>query len=404
MSEVLETVRPESVGLSSEGLAKVDAALQAIIDSGELAGAVTLVARHGKVVHRSRMGVKDIETKEPLKDDTIFRIFSMTKPVTAVAMMVLWDEGKWRPEDPVSKHLPEWAGMKVWAEDGNHTPTTRGPTVGHLMTHTAGILYGFNPADPIDALYAKARMLQSESLADMSRKIAGLPLAYEPGEKWIYSLAMDVQGAIIERLTGMSLSDFMRTRIFEPLGMKDTGFSIAESKIPRLATLYRARDDNSLEKVERAMIAAEPAKEPLLASGGGGLMSTVPDYARFAQMLLNKGELDGVRIISPEAATLMMSNAISDKVINGFHGVGRQQIRPGFGYAYNGAVFYEPSLVNSKVGKGTYQWDGAAGTWFWVDPTNDLLYVGMIQRLGNLNAPGVHVQNLTQDLIGDAIL
>lgn len=409
MDSVLQAASPESVGLSSQGLAAVDEALTALVDSGELAGYVSLVARHGKVVHRATVGKKDLASGEPLAQDTIFRIFSMTKPVMAVAMMILHDEGRWRPEDPIAKHLPALADRQVFAglDDAGQMklePAHHAPTMAELMTHTAGFLYGFNPADPVDKLYAEERLLASDSLAQMVEKLGRLPLAYQPGTKWVYSLSMDIQGAVVEALTGQSLPDFMHERIFKPLGMVDTGFSLVEAQLPRLATLYRGMPDGSLEAVKRAMMLAEPLKVPGAASGGGGLASTLDDYARFAQMLLNRGELGGVRIISEAAAKQMMTNHLSDPLINGRFMVGRQRIRPGFGYGYDGAVFYDPAAAKIPVGKGTYQWDGAAGTWFWVDPENDLIYVAMIQRLGGLEAPGTAHQELTQKLIAPAIV
>lgn len=409
MGTALPQATPESVGLSSEGLVAVDKALSDLVDGGELAGVITLIARHGKIVHRSKFGMKDLASSTPLEHDTIFRIFSMTKPVMAVAMMILHDEGRWRPEDPIAKHLPALAGVQVFAgldEQGamKLEAPHHAPTMGELMTHTAGFLYGFNPADPVDKLYAAADVWGSDSLAHMVEKLGKLPLAYQPGTKWVYSLSMDIQGAIVEALTGKTLPDFMHERIFKPLGMVDTGFSLIEDQLPRLATLYRGMADGSLQAVKRAMMLAEPLKAPAVASGGGGLASTIDDYARFAQMLLNKGELGGARIISEAAANLMMSNHLSDALINGRFMVGRQRIRPGFGYGYNGAVFYDPAAAGIPVGKGSYQWDGAAGTWFWVDPENDLIYVAMIQRLGGLESPGTHHQELTQKLIAPAIV
>ena len=391
----MNTVAGDTAGLSAKVLARVDAALAELIAAGELAGAVTLVARHGKVVHRSEQGLQDIATREPLARDTIFRIYSMTKPVMGAAMMILHDRGLWSPDDPVSKHLSEFAGVRLLDGSAPATP----PTMGSLMTHTAGLTYGFDPKDPADAAYIAANPWSSDGLAEMTRKLAACPLAYEPGTQWRYSVAMDVQGAILERLTGRTLPDFMREEIFAPLGMVDTDFFVPSDKMARLATLYRHSKRRVLVEVEPPF-RRDPGRIPRVPSGGGGLYSTADDYARFAQMLLNKGELDGVRILSAEAVALMTANHLSDELVAGGYGIGQQQIRPGFGYGFDGAVFYDPVLAGSKVGRGTYLWDGAAGTWFWIDPANDLLFVGMIQRLDERCPP---VQRITQTLIGEAL-
>lgn len=401
MAPVLAPAQPEDVGLSREGLAAVDAAVQGQIDRGELAGAVTLVARHGKLVHLSALGLRDIDAGAAMTTDTLFRIYSMTKPVTAVAMMILHDRGLWTPDDPIVKHLPEFSGVQVFAGlDSRGKPRLEAPrhapTVLELMTHTAGLSYGFNPDDAVDRLYQDARVWRSSSLAEMSAKLAALPLAYQPGAKWLYSLSMDVQGAIIERLTGQSLPAFMQEHLFGPLGMVDTAFHLPPEKRSRLASGYR--QSRSGLKPEKPML-SDHIEPPALASGGGGLISTAIDYARFAQMLLNGGELDGKRIISPEAAKLMMTNHLSAEMMAGGFGVGAQAIRPGFGYGFNGVVFTDPVAAGIPVGVGTYHWDGAWGTWFWVDPQNDLLYVGMIQR-GLTLSP--NLQALTQTLMADA--
>jgi len=405
MARTLEPAKPEDVGLSSDGIANVDAAVQRLIDEGVLAGAVTLVARHGRLVHTHAMGRKDKDSGEPLALDTLFRIFSMTKPVTGTAMMILHDEGRWSPDDTIAKHLPEFDGVKVFAglnengearlEDAAHAPTLR-----ELLTHTAGLSYGFDPANPVDKLYQGAKVWAASSLAEMSERVGRLPLAYQPGSKWLYSLSMDIQGALIERLSGQSLPQFMQDRIFGPLGMVDTAFHTPPAKRERLATLYRASKNRGLVPVANPLM-RDHESPPALASGGGGLISKAADYARYAQMLLNGGEFAGARIISKEAALLQMSNHLPAEMLTAGFGVGHQQIRPGFGYGFDGAVFTDPAAAGIPVGEGTYQWDGAAGTWFWVDPKNDLLFVGMIQLLSETAPP---LQAMTQKLMAKAIL
>jgi CubicO group peptidase (beta-lactamase class C family) len=405
MARDLQPARPEDVGLSTKGIAQADAAIQGLIDQGVLAGAVTTVARHGRVVHTNAMGRKDLASGEALATDTLFRIFSMTKPVTGTAMMILHDRGLWSPDDPIAKHLPEFEGVKVLVrldddgepqvEEAGHAPTMR-----ELLTHTAGFSYGSDPNNPIDKLYRRAKIWGAGSLAEMSRRIASLPLAYQPGSKWLYSLSMDIQGAIIERLSGQSLPQFMHEHIFRPLEMVDTAFHTPPHKHHRLAALYVASKSRGLALVKNPLM-PDYESPPALASGGGGLISTASDYVRFAQMLLNRGELSGARIMSAEAAELQMSNHLPDEMLAKGFGIGHQMIRPGFGYGFDGAVFTDPSLAGIPVGQGTYQWDGAAGTWFWVDPKNDLLYVGMIQLLSE-NAPPL--QSMTQKLMAEAIM
>ncbi|WP_332770266.1 serine hydrolase domain-containing protein [Phenylobacterium sp.] len=406
MTRDLSPATPAQVALAPAGLAAIDAYLQGLVDKGVLAGLVTLTARNGKVARISTLGKKDLATGEPMAADTMFRIFSMTKPVTAVAMMILHDQGLWSPDDPIAKHLPEFANVKVFGgmdatgavtlHDPDHAPTLR-----ELLTHTAGLIYGRVPMDGLETLYEAADVWRSTDLAEMAAKLGGLPLAYQPGTKWIYSLAMDVQGAIIERLSGQSLPDFMRERIFEPLGMVDTAFHTPPEKKPRLATLYRSSVSRGLVALAGNPLLPDHEAPPALASGGGGLISTVGDYARFAQMLLDGGAFAGRRILSVEGVKLMMTNQLSDEMLAQGWGVGKQQIRPGFGYGFNGVVFTDPEAAGIPVGLGTYHWDGAAGTWFWVDPANDLIFVGMVQLLSETAPP---LQAMTQTLMADAIL
>ena len=400
----MQRVAPEATGLSSTGLDAVEAAVQAQIDAGVVAGAVTLTARHGKIARISTLGVKDVTSGEPLAEDSIFRIFSMTKPITGTAMMILHDAGLWHPGDAIAKHLPELANVQVRLEGGTLIAPDHAPTMGELMTHRAGFAYGIaigEPSDTVEAMYRAAGVQQSTDLNDMVARLATLPLAYQPGSRWRYSLSMDVQGAIVERLSGQSLPEFYRTRIFEPLGMVDTAFHIAPDKKHRLATLYFKAGDAPLMPLAVNPMRPDPESVPTFAMGGGGLFSTAPDYARYAQMLLNGGELDGKRIVSAAGVREQMTNRLPDEMLETRFVAGHQKFRPGFGYGYNGVVFTDPTLAGIPVGKGTYHWDGAAGTWFWVDPENDLLFVGMIQLLSYAAPP---LQAMTQTLMADALL
>jgi CubicO group peptidase (beta-lactamase class C family) len=403
----LTPVKPESVGFSTERLERLHALMQKEVDEKQFSGIVTLLARHGKVVDYRAYGVRDLATGAPMTKDTIFRDFSMTKPVTGVAMMILYEQGKWLPSDPISKFIPEFANLKVFKGvdaagkmilvDPDHAPTMR-----ELMTHTAGFSYG-NSGTVVDAMYKDQHVLGSKNLQEMIDKLAAIPLLYQPGTKWIYSMSMDIEGYIIEKLSGQSLPDFMRDQIFSPLGMKDAGFYVPEENYARLATLYKADADGKLIVNAPAGSGLRAFKvQPTMASGGGGLVSTTEDYYRFAQMLGNRGELNGVRILAPSTVHLIASNHVPDSLLTGEYHIGLQVMRPGFGYGYNGAVVFDPPEANLPEGKGTYFWGGAAGTWFWVDPTNDVVFVGMIQRM--LTEASPNLEYLSRALVYQALV
>jgi CubicO group peptidase (beta-lactamase class C family) len=343
------------------------------------------VHNHGKVVDYRTYGLKDMAAGSPMTKDTIFREYSMTKPVTGVAMMILYEQGKWLPMDPIAKYIPQFEHLKVFSNvDGDGKPiladAAHAPTMRELMTHSAGFLYGFGK-NKVDDLYKDAKPLESANLEEMIDKLAKLPLAYQPGTEWQYSMSMDTEGYIVEKLSGQSLPQFMHDNIFAPLGMKDAGFYVPAEKRARLATNYRNDQGKLVPTQAEGGAPKDYAEEPPLASGGGGLVSTAEDYYRFAQMLANGGALNGVRILSPETVKLMTSNHLPQELMTGKFGGGMHVMRPGFGYGYNCAVITDPGEANLPDGKGTFFWDGAAGTWFWVDPTNDVVFVGMIQRM-----------------------
>ena len=287
--------KPESVGFSSERLERLHALIQGEIDKKQLAGAVTILARHGRVVEYKTYGVRDLATGAAMTRDTIFRDYSMTKPVTGVAMMILYEEGKWQPSDPISKYVPEFGHLKVFKgvdADGKMilVDPDHAPTMQELMTHTAGFSYGFITNTPVDKMYRDAKVLGSANLQEMIDKLAKIPLLYQPGKGWAYSISMDIQGYIVEKLSGQSLPDFMREHIYEPLGMRDAGFFVPADKRQRFATLYNATAQGGLMPGETG----DYAVQPTMASGGGGMVSTAEDYYRFAQMLANGGELGDV--------------------------------------------------------------------------------------------------------------
>ena len=390
---------PESVGFSTQRLDRLHTLMQETVDQKQLSGVVTILARHGKIIDYRAYGKQDVAAGTPMTRDTIFRAFSMTKPVTAVAMMLLYEQGKWLPTDPIAKYIPEFAQLKVFKsvdssgqmvlEDSAHAPTMQ-----QLMSHTAGFTYGFFGDTPVDKAYQAAGVMQSDSLQGMIDKLAKLPLLYQPGTRWMYSLSMDVQGYIIEKLSGQPLPEFMERNIFTPLGMKDTGFYVPADKRSRFATMYRGDEKGQMiAEAPGRGFGGEYDKTPGMPSGGGGLVTTAGDYYRFAQMLGKNGQLNGVRVLSPASVRLMSANHLPPQLLTGEFGIGRQVMRPGFGYGYNCAVVYDPPLANLPDGKGTFFWDGAAGTWFWVDPANDLIFVGMIQRLAGPDLPNVQYQS-----------
>ena len=401
----LPAAQPEAMGFSAERLGALNREMRRLVDEHEFAGVVTMLARRGKLVSTDVYGQQDLAARTPLQRDTIFRIFSMTKPITGVAMMLLYEQGKWHPEDPISKHIPEFASLKVYAgvgPDGALILKQPGhaPTVGELMSHTAGFTYGFFGNSPVDKMYQTDNPFAAPNLHEFIAKLAKIPLVYQPGEEWVYSVSVDIQGYLVEKLSGQSLPDFARTRIFEPLGMTDTGFSVASNKLSRLATVYTM--DLTTHRLKSEPRDPNVASVPGLASGGGGLYSTADDYPRFAQMLANGGELDGVRLLAPSTVGLMRDNHLSARLMDGRFGIGFQRMRPGFGFGYDVAVFEDPHKAGSTTGRGTFLWDGAAGTWFWVDPTNDIVFVGMIQRRA---APGMpNLEDLSRALVHQALI
>jgi CubicO group peptidase (beta-lactamase class C family) len=372
----------------------IAAALDPFVTEGQLPGYVTVLMKDGKPVVTNVKGYADIATSRPLTKDSIFRIFSMTKPVTGAALMILHDRGKWKFSDPIAKFLPELANLRVYRSvdaAGNlvSEPAGMQPTMGQLVTHTAGFIYGFGPT-PVDREYQKHIPLLPTT-DDPSRylaELAKIPLAYEPGTQWQYSVAMDLEGIIIARLSGESLQAFMKAEIFDPLGMADTDFVVPPEKRGRFVTLYDMQA-GKLTPITSGPFAGSYAEKPVMASGGGGLVSTASDYARFASMLLNGGSLNGRRILSKRAAKAMMTSHLPPALVNGGYGIGIQQIRPGYEFGVNGVVVTDPAKAKVVMGKGSYLWDGAAGTWFWVDPANKVVFVGMIQRLAGPGGPNV---------------
>ena len=381
---------PESVGFDANRLAKLDAYMQGAVSEGRVAGMTTLLARHGKIVEFRTYGKKSLATGAPMTEDAIFRIYSMTKPITGVAMMILFEEGKWRLDDPVTRYVPEFKTLRVMTgEDGNGKPILedmkRPPTMREIMSHTAGFGYGLQDEHPVDKLYREKEVLGAKGLKDMIDRTATIPLVYQPGTSWRYSSAVDIQGYIVEKLTGQTLGQFMSDRIFKPLKMNDTAFYVAAPKAGRLAAVYAFNKElGKIEEADKIFDRPLPTylTPPSMESGGGGLTSTTMDYARFSQMLLNGGELEGVRILSPATVQLMGTNVIPKSVLVNSNGTSGIRFNEAVGFGLDFMVVMDPRAAGTLEGKGDMSWGGAAGTWFWIDPTNDLIFVGMIQRLG----------------------
>ncbi len=387
----LSAAAPDAAGFSPERLKRLDSYMQGLVDQGHLPGAITLVARHGKIVNYETFGKKAIGGA-PMTKDTIFRIYSQTKPVTGVAMMILFEEGKWRLDDPVTKFVPELAHLQVYKSqnpDGTFVtePATRAPTMREIMSHTGGFAYGLRTDQPVEKAYRDSGLLGSKTQAEFLTTLAKLPLASQPGTEWRYSVSVDIQGLIVERLSGMSLADFMKSRIFDPLKMTDTAFWVPPAKSDRLAALYIPDPKTRTLKPADNFMVLDVTKPPAIASGGGGLVSTTADYARFAQMLLNGGQLEGARILAPGTIKLMASNHLSDVVMAAPDASFSPAKGGGFGLDF--AVVTDPARDGTLQGEGTYSWGGAAGTWFWIDPKNDLFMLGMIHILAKELDPAV---------------
>ena len=371
----------------------VAADLQARIDEGKLSGAVVMVAQDGEVLMHEAMGYQNVEDQVPMSKDTIFRIFSMTKPVTGTALMMLWDEGKFRLDDPVEMHLPELAGMQVFVEqneDGSWVtePADHPMTVRELMSHTGGLVYTPPLSQgPVAEAYAKAGImnLTGATLAESMPALKDIPLSYQPGSQWVYSISVDVQGYMVERLSGMRFGEFLETRIFQPLGMVDTGFSVKPENAARLSRQYAPNNDGTLRRTDNrpGLANFDFRSPPKFESGGGGLTSTAADYMRFVQMHLGGGELNGVRILSEAAVAQMRANQLPEAVAN----IG--QLYPGNVFGLDFAIV-ENSDSYQGASEGTHWWWGIAGSWFWIDPVENIGFIGMIQNDDILYSLQVH--------------
>jgi CubicO group peptidase (beta-lactamase class C family) len=403
---VLETVDTRSA-FSSEGLKALEDRMQQFVVDGQTAGISTLLVKDGEVVHYQKTGLRNPETGAAIEDDTIYRIYSMTKPVVGVAMMQLYEKGLFSLDDPIAKFFPEFTDLQVLGpkdEAGEYSlvALNRQPTMRELMSHTAGFAYGLGGSDPANTAFRENQILGSPDLDAFIDKVADVPLLFQPGTKWSYSAAVDIQGAMIERLTGKSLGDYLGSEIFTPLGMTDTGFYVPEADYERLSDVFGYHPETKQLIPYRAPLVAYKQETIAMESGGGGLASTMRDYARFLQMLTNGGNLGDATILQPETVELMRTNVLGENMGLGFDGGSSASETPGIGFGLNLGVVYDAEASVRPYGQGAYFWGGLAGTWFWVDPNRDFFFIGMIQRFEQ-NGPKVDFRGISGKYVYEAL-
>ena len=392
----MNTITPEEVGFSASRLGRIGTAMQGYVDQNKLPGVIAVVARGGNIVYRERFGMMDVEAAKPMQFDTIFRIYSMTKPIASVALMMLYEEGRFQLNDPVSKFIPKLADVKVFGgatEEGFElTELEREITIWHLLTHTAGLTYDFFEDSPIDAMYLEADLHRPDRTAEeVIHEIVKLPLVHQPGSAWRYSMATDVLGYLIEVISGMSLDVFLEEKILKPLGMEDTDFYVPEAKLNRFAAEYgpstgsgqAPTEDGGMELLD-APATSQYTKLPRFLSGGAGLVSTASDYMCFCQMLLDGGELDGTRLLGRKTIELMTTNHLPDELIP-------IQVQPhtlhGCGFGLGFRVLVDVAQAGRLGSEGEFGWGGAASTSFFVDPKEKLIGLLLTQLVPSRHYP-----------------
>jgi CubicO group peptidase (beta-lactamase class C family) len=397
MSALKIEIDPDDAGFSAERLARIDRHFQGYVDRRKLAGWHIAVSRRGQLVHSSTSGHRDVAADLPFTDDTVVRMFSMTKPITSVAAMMLYEEGLLELKSPISKWLPEFADTRVYRSGSFFAPVTdplREPIrVWHLLTHTSGLTYGFHNTDVTDAIYRRAGFEwgtpKGADLAECCARWAALPLAFQPGTEWNYGVSTDVLGRLVEVVSGMALDEFFRTRIFEPLGMTDTDFHVHQESLDRFATLY-VRNPKSGEAVPAPDALGRVADTPpTMLGGGGGLVGTAHDYLRFAHMLLNRGELDGVRLLGARTVDYMTRNHLPGNA--DLESFGRPLFAEtsfdGVGFGLGFSVVLDAAANKVLRSEGEYAWGGAASTIFWVDPREEIVALFLTQLLPSSTYP-----------------
>ena len=381
-------------GLSTERLQQIDSHLERrYLDAGKIAGALTLVARRGEIAHLSSLGLMDAERGKPMQDDTIFRIYSMSKPITSVALMSLYEEGRFQLDQPVHDFIPAWEGLGVWQSGAHPAFVTRNPeramTVRDLLSHQSGLTYSFHQRHPIDAAYRELGImnraddlsLPDVTLAETAAMLAEIPLLFSPGSAWNYSISTDMCGYLVEVLSGQSFDDYLHDRLFGPLEMPDTGFHVPDDQLDRFAACYEPSDTDGYTLQDDPATSAY-RRPPRLLSGGGGMVSTAGDYFRFCQMLLNGGELDGARILSRKTIELMTQNHLpggQDLAALAPPGLFSEAAMVGTGFGLGFSVLLDLSRAQIAGSVGQYAWGGAASTAFWIDPVEEVVVVFMTQ-------------------------
>ena len=394
-------MKPETVGMSSARLTQLDHVMKRrYVDGGYLPGMLTQVYRKGHLVHTGICGHMDLERGKPMREDAIFRIYSMSKPITAVALMMLVEEGLIGLDDIVHSHIPEWKNVGVYSSGMPSllpdappsfltTPVQRAMKVVDLATHTSGLTYGFMMRSAVDAAYRKAKVVDRETpggLQGMVGQLAQIPLDFSPGTAWNYSVSIDVLGYLVEKLSGMSFGEFLRTRLFDPLGMKDTAFYVPPNDIERFTSCYQPETQGSGLRLQDDGRESTYAKPPMLESGGGGLVSTAHDYLRFCRMMLNGGTLDGVQILSPKTVALFSLNYLPDAreiADMALPGMFSESGYAGVGFSLGCGVNVNVAKTRLPGSLGEYFWGGAAATAFWIDPKEELTVVFMTQVIGS---------------------
>lgn len=396
MGELRVQIEPTQVGFSAYRLGRIDEHFRAYVDDGRLPGYSIAVARGGHLAHVSTYGHRDVETQLPTTLDTVYRLYSMTKPVTSVALLMLVEEGRLRLTDLVSDYIPSFAQTRVWRTGTVLKPITDPVTepmrIWHLLTHTAGLTYGFLYADVVDDIYRRAGFEmgvgQNQSLAEICDRYAALPLLFQPGTSWNYSVATDVLGRVIEVVSGMSLDEFLAKKILEPLGMHDTAFCASPDKHDRLATLYGVNESTGgLKRLEAVGNGAKSM--PVYLSGGGGLVSTAFDYYQFLQMLANRGALGDVRLLSPTSIALMTVNHLPNNhdVSTFGRALGEEIYFDGVGFGFGVSVVIDQAKTRALCPNGTYGWGGMASTVFWVDPVEEVTAMFFTQLMPSTTYP-----------------
>jgi len=387
MTSATMEVAPEWAGFSAARLERITAHLERFyLQPGKIAGCQVLVARRGYIAYFRSLGFMDLERHRPMRDDTIFRIYSMTKPITSVALMQLFEQGLFTLNDPVSRVLPEWREQRVYVSGEGKAmqtkPFARPVTFRHLLSHTGGLTYGATD-HPVDKVYREVgvRRGEGETLRSFVEKLARVPLRYEPGERWMYSLSTDVCGYLVEALSGQRFDRYLQEHVFAPLGMTDTAFWVPPEKVERFAANYQRQPDKSLKLIDDPLTSPY-LKEPSFFSGGGGLTGTTLDYFRFCEMLRRGGELDGQRIIGARTLRLMTRNHLpggrdlASTAIGAFSETAYEGVGFGLGFAMTLS-----EVETGTLGEGDYYWGGAASTIFWVDPHEELVVIFMTQLM-----------------------